>query len=183
MATRTYTTSFITGGIVPFSTYLNFNRPIPTTTQKGWNQSVILEGGGNNSSATSSSYSSSGSTSYSNSGSTGYSSLGSGFSTDSLPNVFSKLGEISEQKAQNDQRRFREDLPFQANVYQNFDATADARREGIDIRARRQNSNLTQDRMRLQSQLNMGEEQNRGRVQSQVKDSDLKRALSILPRK
>jgi hypothetical protein len=130
------------------------------------NSSQFLGGGGSNNSASSSN-----------------SSLESSFSTDTLPNVFSKLGEISEQKAQNDQRRFREDLPFQANVYQNFDATADARREGIDIRARRQNSNLTQDRMRLQSQLNMGEEQNRGRVQSQVKDSDLKRALSILPRK
>lgn len=126
-----------------------------------------------------------------------------------LDNVFTKLGNIAETKAQNDQRRFREDLPFQSSIYQQFDDTADRRRrqlqageldqragidtqarnqtEGIDTRAREQNSSLTKDRMRLQSSQNMAEEQNRGKVQvnttGQTRDADLKRALSVLPRK
>ena len=126
-----------------------------------------------------------------------------------LDNVFTKLGNIAETKAQNDQRRFREDLPFQSSIYQQFDDTADRRRrelqageldqragidtqarnqtEGIDTRAREQNSSLTKDRMRLQSQQNMAEETNRGKVQvnttGQTRDADLKRALSVLPRK
>ena len=104
-----------------------------------------------------------------------------------LQNVFTSLGNISETKAKNDQRRFREDLPFQSRVYQDFDTEADKRREGIDTRAREQNSNLTKDRMRLQSQQNIAEEQNRGKVQvsttAQTRDADLKRALSVLPKK
>tara|TARA_R110002126_G_scaffold5021_7_gene26367 strand:- start:3583 stop:4026 length:444 start_codon:yes stop_codon:yes gene_type:complete len=126
-----------------------------------------------------------------------------------LDNVFTKLGNIAETKAQNDQRRFREDLPFQSSIYQKFDDTADRRRrelqagelnqragidtqarnqtEGIDTRAREQNSSLTKDRMRLQSSQNMAEETNRGKVQvsttGQTRDADLKRALSVLPRK
>lgn len=126
-----------------------------------------------------------------------------------LKNVFSNLGNIAETKANNDQRRFREDLPFQADIYQKFDDTADRRRrelqageieqragvdtqarnqtEGIDTRAREQNSSLTKDRMRLQSSQNMAEEKNRGQVQvsttGQTRDADLKRALSVLPRK
>jgi hypothetical protein len=126
-----------------------------------------------------------------------------------LDNVFTKLGNIAETKAQNDQRRFREDLPFQSSIYQQFDDTADRRRrelqageldqragidtqarnqtEGIDTRAREQNSSLTKDRMRLQSQQNMAEETNRGKVQTSTtgntRDADLKRALSVLPRK
>lgn len=128
---------------------------------------------------------------------------------DGLQNVFTSLGNIAETKANNDQRRFREDLPFQSSIYQQFDDTADRRRrelqageldqragidtqarnqtEGIDTRAREQNSSLTKDRMRLQSTQNMAEEQNRGKVQvnttGQTRDADLKRALSVLPRK
>jgi len=109
-----------------------------------------------------------------------------GFSGD-LQNVFTNLGNIAEAKAQNDQRRFREDLPFQSRIYQDFDTEAAQRTEGIDTRAREQNSNLTKDRMRLQSQQNIAEEQNRGKVQvsttGQTRDADLKRALSVLPRK
>lgn len=104
-----------------------------------------------------------------------------------LQNVFTSLGNIAETKAQNDQRRFREDLPFQSRIYQDFDTEAAKRTEGIDTRAREQSSNLTKDRMRLQSQQNMAEEQNRGKVQvsttAQTRDADLKRALSVLPRK
>lgn len=118
--------------------------------------------------------------------STSSSSLGSSSMGD-LKNVFTELGNISETKAQNDQRRFREDLPFQSRIYQDFDTEAAKRTEGIDTRAREQNSNLTKDRMRLQSQQNMSEEQNRGKVQvsttGQTRDADLKRALSVLPRK
>lgn len=121
------------------------------------------------------------STSSSSSSSLGSSSMGD------LKNVFTELGNISETKAQNDQRRFREDLPFQSRIYQDFDTEAAKRTEGIDTRAREQNSNLTKDRMRLQSQQNMAEEQNRGKVQvsttGQTRDADLKRALSVLPRK
>lgn len=111
----------------------------------------------------------------------------SGSDNGSLQNVFSTLGNIAETKAQNDQRRFREDLPFQSKVYQDFDTEAAQRTEGIDTRARQQNSDLTKDRMRLQSTQNMAEEQNRGKVQvnttGQTRDADLKRALSVLPRK
>lgn len=118
--------------------------------------------------------------------------------TGGLDNVFTKLGNIAETKAQNDQRRFREDLPFQSQVYQDFDNVAARRtrdiqsetmnqQAGIDTSAREQNSSLTKDRMRLQSTQNMAEEQNRGRVQvnttGQTRDADLKRALSVLPRK
>ena len=118
--------------------------------------------------------------------------------TGGLDNVFTKLGNIAETKAQNDQRRFREDLPFQSQVYQDFDNVAARRtrdlqsetmnqQAGIDTSAREQNSSLTKDRMRLQSQQNMAEEQNRGKVQvsttGQTRDADLKRALSVLPRK
>ena len=114
------------------------------------------------------------------------SSLGSSSMGD-LKNVFTELGNISETKAQNDQRRFREDLPFQSRIYQDFDTEADKRTEGIDTRAREQNSNLTKDRMRLQSTLSKDEEVNRGKVQvsttGQTRDADLKRALSVLPRK
>lgn len=106
---------------------------------------------------------------------------------DGLQNVFTSLGNIAETKAQNDQRRFREDLPFQSRIYQDFDTEAAKRTEGIDTRAREQSSNLTKDRMRLQSQQNIAEEQNRGKVQvsttGQTRDADLKRALSVLPRK
>lgn len=118
-----------------------------------------------------------------NYGSTG---LSSSFNGD-LQNVFTNLGNISETKAQNDQRRFREDLPFQARIYQDFDTEAAKRTEGIDTRAREQNSNLTKDRMRLQSTLSKDEEVNKGKVQvsttGQTRDADLKRALSVLPRK
>ena len=121
----------------------------------------------------------------SSSSSSGGSSLG--FGSSSLQNVFTDLGNIAETKAQNDQRRFREDLPFQSRIYQDFDTEAAKRTEGIDTRAREQNSNLTKDRMRLQSQQNMAEEKNRGQVQvsttGQTRDADLKRALSVLPRK
>lgn len=114
------------------------------------------------------------------------SSLGSSSMGD-LKNVFTELGNIAETKAQNDQRRFREDLPFQSRIYQDFDTEAAQRTEGIDTRAREQNSSLTKDRMRLQSTQNMAEEQNRGKVQvnttGQTRDADLKRALSVLPRK
>lgn len=114
------------------------------------------------------------------------SSVNSGFSGD-LQNVFTSLGNIAETKAQNDQRRFREDLPFQSRIYQDFDTEAAGRTEGIDTRAREQNSNLTKDRMRLQSTQNIAEEKNRGQVQvnttGQTRDADLKRALSVLPRK
>lgn len=118
--------------------------------------------------------------------------------TGGLDNVFTKLGNIAETKAQNDQRRFREDLPFQSQVYQDFDNVAARRtrdlqsetmnqQAGIDTSAREQNSSLTKDRMRLQSTQNMAEEQNRGKVQvnttGQIRDADLKRALSVLPRK
>lgn len=118
--------------------------------------------------------------------------------TGGLDNVFTKLGNIAETKAQNDQRRFREDLPFQSQVYQDFDNVAARRtrdlqsetmnqQAGIDTSAREQNSSLTKDRMRLQSTQNMAEEQNRGKVQvnttGQTRDADLKRALSVLPRK
>ena len=118
--------------------------------------------------------------------------------TGGLDNVFTKLGNIAENKAQNDQRRFREDLPFQSQVYQEFDNVAARRtrdlqseamnqQAGIDTSAREQNSSLTKDRMRLQSTQNMAEEQNRGKVQvnttGQTRDADLKRALSVLPRK
>jgi hypothetical protein len=120
------------------------------------------------------------------SSSTSTSSINSGFSGD-LQNVFASLGNIAETKAQNDQRRFREDLPFQSRIYQDFDTEAAQRTEGIDIRARQQASDLTKDRMRLQSQQNIAEEQNRGKVQvsttSATRDADLKRALSVLPRK
>jgi hypothetical protein len=120
------------------------------------------------------------------------SSSGSNLSTNfdgngSLQNVFTSLGNIAESKANNDQRRFREDLPFQSRIYQDFDTEAAGRTEGIDTRAREQNSNLTKDRMRLQSTQNMAEETNRGKVQvnttGQTRDADLKRALSVLPRK
>jgi hypothetical protein len=121
------------------------------------------------------------STSSSSSSSLGSSSMGD------LKNVFTELGNISETKAQNDQRRFREDLPFQSRIYQDFDTEAAKRTEGIDTRAREQNSNLTKDRMRLQSTQNIAEEKNRGQVQvsttGQTRDADLKRALSVLPRK
>ena len=114
-----------------------------------------------------------------------YSSSSSG--NDSLQNVFTSLGNIAETKAQNDQRRFREDLPFQSKIYQDFDTEAAQRTEGIDTRARQQASDLTKDRMRLQSQQNVAEEQNRGKVQvsttGATRDADLKRALSVLPRK
>lgn len=114
-----------------------------------------------------------------------YSSSSSG--NDSLQNVFTSLGNIAETKAQNDQRRFREDLPFQSKIYQDFDTEAAQRTEGIDTRARQQASDLTKDRMRLQSQQNIAEEQNRGKVQvsttGATRDADLKRALSVLPRK
>lgn len=114
------------------------------------------------------------------------SSLGSSSMGD-LKNVFTELGNISETKAQNDQRRFREDLPFQSRIYQDFDTEAAKRTEGIDTRAREQNSNLTKDRMRLQSTLSKDEEVNKGKVQvsttGQTRDADLKRALSVLPRK
>lgn len=120
------------------------------------------------------------------SSSTSTSSVNSGFSGD-LQNVFTSLGNIAETKAQNDQRRFREDLPFQSRIYQDFDTEAAGRTEGIDTRAREQNSNLTKDRMRLQSTQNIAEEKNRGQVQvnttGQTRDADLKRALSVLPRK
>lgn len=137
------------------------------------------------------------------------SSYDSPFSDGGLQNVFTSLSNIAETKAQNDQRRFREDLPFQSSIYQQFDDTADRRRrelqageldqranidtqarsqtEGIDTRAREQSSNLTKDRMRLQSQQNIVEEKNRGQVQvsttGQTRDADLRRALSVLPRK
>lgn len=129
---------------------------------------------------------------------TSNSGLGSSDSMGDLQNVFTTLGNISETKAQNDQRRGQQDLSYQANVYQQFDTTADRRRRdlqsetmgqqaGIDTSAREQASNLTKDRMRLQSQQNMVEEQNRGKVQvsttGQTRDADLKRALSVLPRK
>ena len=118
--------------------------------------------------------------------STSSSSLGSSSMGD-LKNVFTDLGNISETKAQNDQRRFREDLPFQSRIYQDFDTEAAKRTEGIDTRAREQNSNLTKDRMRLQSTLSKDEEVNKGKVQvsttGQTRDADLKRALSVLPRK
>ena len=126
--------------------------------------------------------------SFSQNGSSGTStsSVNSGFNGD-LQNVFTTLGNIAETKAQNDQRRFREDLPFQSRIYQDFDTEAAKRTEGIDTRAREQSSNLTKDRMRLQSQQNMAEEQNRGKVQvsttGATRDADLKRALSVLPRK
>lgn len=114
-----------------------------------------------------------------------YGSASSG--NDSLQNVFTSLNNIAETKAQNDQRRFREDLPFQSRIYQDFDTEAAKRTEGIDTRARQQASDLTKDRMRLQSSQNMAEEQNRGKVQvsttGQTRDADLKRALSVLPRK
>lgn len=120
------------------------------------------------------------------SSSTSTSSANSGFNGD-LQNVFTSLGNIAETKAQNDQRRFREDLPFQSRIYQDFDTEAAQRTEGIDTRARQQASDLTKDRMRLQSTQNMAEEQNRGKVQvsttAQTRDADLKRALSVLPRK
>lgn len=118
--------------------------------------------------------------------------------TGGLDNVFTKLGNIAETKAQNDQRRFREDLPFQSQVYQDFDNVAARRtrdlqsetmnqQAGIDTSAREQNSSLTKDRMRLQSTQNMAEEKNRGAVQvnttGATRDADLKRALSVLPRK
>ena len=123
-------------------------------------------------------------TSTSSSSSSSSSSLG--FNGD-LQNVFTNLGNIAETKAQNDQRRFREDLPFQSRIYQDFDTEAAQRTEGIDTRAREQNSNLTKDRMRLQSTQNIAEEKNRGQVQvsttGQTRDADLKRALSVLPRK
>ena len=116
--------------------------------------------------------------------------VGAGTGTDvdsSLKNVFTDLGNIAETKAQNDQRRFREDLPFQSRIYQDFDGEAAKRTEGIDTRAREQNSSLTKDRMRLQSTQNMAEEKNRAQVQvnttGQTRDSDLKRALSVLPRR
>ena len=116
------------------------------------------------------------------SSSTSTSSVNSGFSGD-LQNVFTSLGNIAETKAQNDQRRFREDLPFQSRIYQDFDTEAAGRTEGIDTRAREQNSNLTKDRMRLQSTQNIAEEKNRGQVQvnttGQTRDADLKRALSV----
>jgi len=116
--------------------------------------------------------------------------VGAGTGTDvdsSLKNVFTDLGNIAETKAQNDQRRFREDLPFQSRIYQDFDGEAAKRTEGIDTRAREQNSSLTKDRMRLQSTQNMAEEKNRAQVQvnttGQTRDNDLKRALSVLPRR
>jgi hypothetical protein len=116
----------------------------------------------------------------------------------SLTNVFTNLSNINETKASNDQRRFREDTQFQSNVYQNFDTEADNRREGInsrsdyrqddiETRARQQNSDLTKDRMKLQSTQNIKEEQNRGDVQvsttGKTRNADLSRALSILPRR
>jgi len=133
----------------------------------------------------------------------------SGLDSGALQNVFTNLNNMAETRANNDQRRFREDLPFQSSIYQQFDDTADRRRRelqsgtmqqqsdidsgarqqqaGIDTSAREQNSSLTKDRMRLQSQQNMAEEVNRGKVQvsttGQTRDSDLKRALSVLPRK
>lgn len=143
-----------------------------------------------------SSHSSDGRVTFTNGTSIGGSStsIGSGLSTSTssssmgdLKNVFTELGNISETKAQNDQRRFREDLPFQSRIYQDFDTEAAKRTEGIDTRAREQNSNLTKDRMRLQSTQNIAEEKNRGQVQvsttGQTRDADLKRALSVLPRK
>lgn len=119
-------------------------------------------------------------------GSSSTTNINAGFSGD-LQNVFTSLGNIAETKASNDQRRFREDLPFQSKVYQDFDTEAAQRTEGIDTRAREQNSNLTKDRMRLQSTQNIAEEKNRGQVQvsttGQTRDADLRRALSVLPRK
>ena len=110
-----------------------------------------------------------------------------GSSNSSLQNVFASLGNIAEQKAQNDQRRFREDLPFQSRIYQDFDTEADNRRAGIDTRAREQNSDLQKDRMRLQSTLNVNEMREQGKVNvsttAQTRDADLKRALSVLPRR
>lgn len=110
-----------------------------------------------------------------------------GFSNGGLQNVFTDLGRIAEDKARNDQRRFREDLPFQSRIYQDFDTEAARRTEGIDTRAREQTSSLTKDRMRLQSTQNIAEEKNRGQVQvsttGATRDADLKRALSVLPRK
>ena len=149
-------------------------RNAPKPAQSTWSSPIGYGGGGTTVSSGSSSSSSSSSSSL-------------GFGSSSLQNVFTDLGNISETKAQNDQRRFREDLPFQARIYQDFDKEADTRREGIDTRAREQNSNLTKDRMRLQSTLSKDEEVNKGKVQvsttGQTRDADLKRALSVLPRK
>jgi hypothetical protein len=150
----------------------------PTNYAIGGYQTTIDQRGSSSSSASSGTGLS---TSSSSSSSLGSSSIGD------LKNVFTELGNISETKAQNDQRRFREDLPFQSRIYQDFDTEAAKRTEGIDTRAREQNSNLTKDRMRLQSTLSKDEEVNKGKVQvsttGQTRDADLKRALSVLPRK
>ena len=128
-----------------------------------------------------SSYSNDGSVNFTNGRSTGsnsssFSSLSSsnlGMSNDSLKNVFNDLGNIAETKANNDQRRFREDLPFQSRIYQDFDTEAAGRTEGIDTRAREQNSTLTKDRMRLQSTQNISEEKNReGKFRTKTKSYD-----------
>lgn len=195
-STRTYTsTSSNTGGNMAFIGQIGQLNPRPRTPIPSigqWNlqpkeytdyaiggdQTIIGQRGSSSSSASSGTGLS---TSSSSSSSLGSSSMGD------LKNVFTELGNISETKAQNDQRRFREDLPFQSRIYQDFDAEAAKRTEGIDTRAREQNSNLTKDRMRLQSQQNIAEEKNRGQVQvsttGQTRDADLKRALSVLPRK
>lgn len=156
--------------------YTSFAIGAPST-----GKSLSYGSGGSESNVTTTASSASSSSSASNTNTGGFDSNGS------LQNVFTNLGKIAEDKANNDQRRFREDLPFQSRIYQDFDTEAAGRTEGIDTRAREQNSNLTKDRMRLQSTQNIAEEKNRGQVQvnttGQTRDADLKRALSVLPRK
>lgn len=176
-STRTYTsTSFNTGGNMAIIGQLDPRTGIPMSGQGIPQPKEYIDQRGSSSSSASSGTGLS----------TSSSSLGSSSMGD-LKNVFTELGNISETKAQNDQRRFREDLPFQSRIYQDFDTEAAKRTEGIDTRAREQNSNLTKDRMRLQSTLSKDEEVNKGKVQvstiGQTRDADLKRALSVLPRK
>jgi hypothetical protein len=77
--------------------------------------------------------------------------------TGGMMDVFSKLGDLREQQANNDQARFQADTNFQSGVYQNFDTQAAQRTEGIDTRARQQSSDLSSQRAQVQSGLNKDE--------------------------
>jgi hypothetical protein len=117
----------------------------------------------------------------------GTTSLNTSFGNDNggLTDVFTKLADLNNTQANQNQRRFNEDLNTQSQVYQDFDNVAAERTSKINKGARQQGYELSSLLSAQGSKQNMAEETNRGQVQANttntIRNSDMQRALSILP--
>jgi len=115
------------------------------------------------------------------------SSLNTTFGNDNgaLGDVFTKLSDLQERQASRYQIRFNQDLDTQSRVYQDFDNVAARRTSEINRGARQQGYELSSQLSAQSSKQNMAEATNQGQVQANttntIRDSDMKRALSILP--